>query len=75
MAKIGGQLIADPSREEEDILDARLSVGVRTDGSICAMQKGGSLPFSREEILKAVKMAQEKTKEIREQLPKNLKQK
>lgn len=75
MAKIGGQLIADPSREEEDILDARLSVGVRTDGSICAMQKGGSVSFSREEILKAVKMAQEKTKEIREQLPKNLKQK
>ena len=72
MAKIGGQLVADPSREEDDILDARLSVGVRTDGSICAMQKGGSEPFTQDEILQAVKMAQEKTKEIRKQLTKTI---
>lgn len=72
MAKIGGQLVADPSREEDDILDARLSVGVRTDGSICAMQKGGSEPFTHDEILQAVKLAQEKTKEIRKQLTKTI---
>lgn len=70
LAKIGGELVADPSLEEDDVLDARISIGMRADGSICAMQKGGSVPLTREEILKAVKIAQTKTKELREFLPK-----
>jgi len=70
MAKIGGELVADPSLEEDDVLDARISIGMRTDGSICAMQKGGSVPLTREEVLKAVGMAQKKTKELRENITK-----
>jgi exosome complex component RRP42 len=73
LVKIGGELIADPSREEEDVLEARISIGIRADGSICAMQKGGSVPLTREEALKAIEMAQEKTKELREFLPKEAK--
>ncbi|SCG85049.1 exosome complex protein Rrp42 [Methanobacterium congolense] len=67
-AKIGDELLIDPSLEEEDIMDARISIGVRADGSICAMQKGGEKPFKREEILKAVSIAREKTAELREYL-------
>ncbi|OPX59660.1 MAG: Exosome complex component Rrp42 [Methanobacterium sp. PtaB.Bin024] len=70
LAKIGKELVVDPSLEEDDVLDARISIGVRVDGSICAMQKGGSVPLTREEILNAVGIAQEKTKELRKSLPK-----
>jgi exosome complex component RRP42 len=34
------------------------------------MQKGGSVPFTRDEILKAVGIAQDKTKELRKSIPK-----
>jgi exosome complex component RRP42 len=70
LAKIGGELVADPSLEEDDVLDARISIGLRVDGSVCAMQKGGSVPLTREEVLKAIKIAQEKTKELRKSIPK-----
>jgi len=70
LAKIGGELVVDPSLEEDDVLDARISIGLRTDGSICAMQKGGSVPLTREEVLKAIGIAQTKTKELREFIPK-----
>lgn len=69
LAKIGDELIVDPSLEEEEIMGARISVGFREDGSICAMQKGGEDPVTREQVLKAVESASEKTKELREHLP------
>jgi len=68
-AKIGGELLIDPSLEEEEIMGARLSVGMNQDGSICAMQKGGAQSFNREEILKAVSIAKVKTAELRTHLP------
>ena len=68
-AKINGELIVDPSLEEENVMDARISVGVREDGSICAMQKGGEMPMTKEEVIGAVRRTIEKTKELREHLP------
>ena len=68
-AKIGGELIIDPSLEEEEVMGARLSVGITEDGSICAMQKGGGKPLNKEEILKAVSVAKVKTAELRTLLP------
>ena len=68
-AKIGDELLIDPSLEEEEIMGARLSIGVTEDGSICAMQKGGSQPLNREEILKVVSIAKMKTSELRTHLP------
>jgi len=68
-AKIGGELIIDPSLEEEEIMGARLSIGITEDGSICAMQKGGAEPLNREEVLKAVSIAKMKTAELRTHLP------
>jgi exosome complex component RRP42 len=69
MAKIGNELVLDPSLEEEGIMGARISIGVRSDGAICSMQKGGERPFKKEEILKAIDLAQEKTKELFKYLP------
>ena len=68
-AKIGGELIIDPSLEEEEIMGTRISIGMIEDGSICAMQKSGPEPLKREEILKAVSIAKDKTAELRTHLP------
>ncbi|MGZ7108828.1 MAG: exosome complex protein Rrp42 [Methanobacterium sp.] len=69
LAKIGDELVVDPSLQEEEIMGARISIGMREDGSICAMQKGGEDTLTREEVLKAVEVASGKTKELREHLP------
>ena len=56
--KIGNGMVLDPSLEEEEVLDARLSVGVTQNNSyISSMQKGGEVPLTRDEILDAVHTA------------------
>jgi len=67
-AKIDDELIIDPSLEEENVMDARISIGMKEDGTICAMQKGGEMPLTKEEIMSAVNKTTEKTKELREHL-------
>jgi exosome complex component RRP42 len=68
-AKIGEELIIDPSLEEEEVMGARISIGITQDGSICAMQKGGEKTLTQEEVLKAVSIAKIKTDELRKLLP------
>lgn len=70
-AKIGGELIVDPQLQEEQVMEARISIGMRADGSICAMQKGGMKPLNKDEILKAVQRTSEITKKLMEYLPQN----
>jgi len=67
--KIGNHFIVDPSIEEEKISDARLTVATLSDGTLCALQKGGEAPLTDEEILKMVDIAIEKTNELRKALP------
>jgi len=65
-AKISDKLIVDPWLEEEQIMDARLTMAVEKDGKICAIQKGGGYGyFAPKEILEASKIAQEKAVELR----------
>ncbi|MEJ2126199.1 MAG: exosome complex protein Rrp42 [Candidatus Bathyarchaeota archaeon] len=65
-AKIGDTLILDTGLDEEHVMDARLTVTMKKDGNICAMQKGGGSGFfTKEEIFEAVKVASKKCKEIR----------
>jgi exosome complex component RRP42 len=66
--KINDELIVDPSLEEESIMEARISVGMREDGSICAMQKGGESPLSKDDFVKAINITKEKTEELRKYL-------
>ena len=67
-ARIGDKLIVDPLLEEEQVMDARISVAVDDDNNICAMQKGGSGYFEPEQLLEATKIAREKANEIRKEL-------
>ena len=65
VAKIGNALLIDPSFEEEKVVESKVSVGVRDDDKICAIQKQGSREISFEEIDKILDLALEKSREIR----------
>jgi exosome complex component RRP42 len=65
-AKIGDKLILDTELDEEQVMDARLTMTMDKDGKICAIQKGGgSGYFTTEEISEATKIALKKTEELR----------
>ena len=64
--KIGTSLIVDPDSEEEKATDARLTVTSMEDGTLCAMQKGGDAPLTKEDIENMVELAIEKGKELRD---------
>jgi exosome complex component RRP42 len=65
VGKVGNSLLVDPNFEEENILDAKLSVSIRDDEKICALQKQGVKELSFEDLEKMVDMAIKKSKEIR----------
>ena len=67
-AKISDKLVVDPWLEEEQVMDARLSMAIDDDGNICAIQKGGSGYFTPKEVLEAASIAREKAEEIRKKL-------
>jgi exosome complex component RRP42 len=64
-AKIIDKLIVDPWLEEEQVMDARLTITTDKDGNICALQKGGYGYFTTQQILEAAKIAKEKAEELR----------
>lgn len=64
-AKINDTIIVDPWLEEEQVMDARLTMAVEKDGKICAIQKGGSGTFTTQQILEMSRIAQEKSAELR----------
>ncbi len=64
-AKIGDKLVVDPWLEEEQVMDARLTLTVEKDGKICATQKGEDGYFTPQEIFEASKIAQQKSAELR----------
>lgn len=66
--KIGKHLIVDPTNEEEEFGDARLSVCATEDGQICALQKGGNSPLGLDEIERMIDFALSKIKELRPKL-------
>ncbi len=68
IAKINDKLIVDPSLEEEQMMDTRLTMTTDEDGNICAIQKGGSGTFTQKQVLEAAKIAREKAVEIRKKL-------
>jgi exosome complex component RRP42 len=70
--RIGNSLIVDPNREEEDLSEGRLTIGI-SEGRISSMQKGNAGTFTIEEVEKAVEMADKSWKELFKNLEKQLK--
>ena len=68
MGKINNRLIIDPAAEEEQVMDSRITMATKEDGTICAIQKGGSGYFTPQQILEATKIALDKAAELRKKL-------
>jgi exosome complex component RRP42 len=68
VGKISGHLITDPWLEEEQVMDSRITFALNEEGNICAVQKGGSGYFTPQQILEAMKIAQDKAAELRKKL-------
>ena len=66
--KIGNYFIVDPTKEEEQNYDARLTVTTMEDGKICALQKNGNSGLSIDDISKMIDIAKEKANEIRKKV-------
>ena len=65
-------VVMDPSLDEEDIAEARLTVATDKNGDIRAMQKGLNGSFTVDEIKKVIKASIDNGKKIREQLYKSV---
>ncbi len=65
VGKIGNNFIVDPNFKEEKVIDAKLTVAVRDDDKICALQKQGSKEFDFSDIEKILDVAIDKSKELR----------
>lgn len=66
--KIGNNLLVDPTSEEEEFIDARLTVATTEKGEICAMQKGGTASLTLDEVTKMIELAKKKANEIRKHI-------
>jgi len=65
MAKIGDTIIADPTSEEEPVMDGRVTMTTDAEGNVCAVQKGGTGAFTVEQIHHIMDIAIAKGEEIR----------
>jgi exosome complex component RRP42 len=70
-ASISGKLVVDPWLDEEEVMDARLTMTYTKEDKICAIQKGGAGTLSPQEIVEAAAIAKEKTAENRKILVKS----
>jgi exosome complex component RRP42 len=68
VGKLSNKFIIDPIKEEEEVLNSKLSVAVREDVKICAMQKSGNESISFDDLDKMIDLAVKKTKELRKLL-------
>ncbi|MBS3145507.1 exosome complex protein Rrp42 [Candidatus Woesearchaeota archaeon] len=68
LGKINGKIIVDPNTKEEKALNARLTVAVTKEGTVCAIQKGGDYGLSIEEVDAMIDLAIRKTKDLRKLL-------
>lgn len=68
VCKVGNQLFIDPTKEEEDNIQARITVTSLDSDRICSLQKGGANSFSIEEIGQAFDIATKASEELRKQI-------
>ncbi len=66
--KIGDYFIVDPLPAEEAFVDARLTIAVTKDNTICALQKGGETPLTTEDIGKMAGIALEIAPQLRSKI-------
>ncbi len=67
-AKIGDNIVIDPTWEEEGVMDARLTAAYDSDGRLCAMQKGGSGGLKIDDVFQIVDAGKAKYLDIRKKI-------
>lgn len=65
VCKVGDKFLIDPIVDEESVVETKLTIAIRDDNKICAMQKQGTKELKIEEIEKMVDIALEKSAELR----------
>ena len=70
--KIGKNLIVDPTREEEDLSESRVTIG-SSKGVISSLQKSESSALEIEEIKKTFEIAERVSRNVLEKIESNLK--
>lgn len=68
MVKIGDYLILDPTADEEEVADIRLTATIDEKGNVCTLQKSGSAGLTVDDIAKAINIAVEKAPGVRAKL-------
>lgn len=68
VVKINEKYIVDPTYEEEDAMDARLTVSSLDNGNICALQKGGKNILLMDDVVKMIDLSINKSRELRKLL-------
>lgn len=68
VCKVGDHFIVDPSKTEEDLIDARVTVTSLDGKRVCSLQKGGDVGMTLDEIKQAFDLALEKAQGLREKL-------
>lgn len=68
VCKVGTNLFLDPTFEEEDNIQSRITITSLDSERICSLQKGGADSFSLEELYVAFDMAAKAGEEIRKQI-------
>ncbi len=63
--KVGEKYVVDPTEDEENIADSRLTITVLDNNKICALQKGGEGTLQIKDIEEMTALAIEKAKHIR----------
>jgi len=70
--KIGDNFVVDPTKEEEDVSETRVTIG-SADGSISSMQKGNSVALEVEEMHEALDIVDKAYKELFKKIEKFVK--
>lgn len=70
--KINNQLLVDPTSQEEDAAEARLTISSDSDGTISALQKGGNALLTLDEVSRMIDIALDKAAFLRKGLNKSL---
>ena len=63
--KIGDYIILDPAEDEEEIMDARLTITVDEEGNVTTIQKSGGTGLTLEEIENCISIALENAPKLR----------
>lgn len=68
IGKIGNYLIVDPTYEEEQVTDTKITIAVSSDGKIAGIQKSGMGDLTLSDIKRAVNIALTKAPQILQQI-------